>query len=145
MKKILVKSSTFIIVLIYLIGVLSFGEAHPFSKFPMYSSFANWSYVFYITDFNDSLIPCKKLNTTGGKLGHNFYAICNKKNIEYGDGMESNADLKKVGFEMMQLILNKPQNSQIRTKKIKLWRTYYYLKNDSMLQKNKLMYESNME
>lgn len=145
MKKILVKSSTFIIALIYLIGVLIFGEAHPFSKFPMYSSFANWAYVFYVTDFNDSLIPCKKLNTTGGKLGHNFYAICNKKNIEYGDGMESNADLKKVGSEMMQLLLKKPENSKKSKEKLKLWRTYYYLKNDSMLQKNKLMYESNME
>ncbi len=146
MKKIIVKSSTFIIALIYLIGVLIFGEAHPFSKFPMYSSFANWSYVFYITDTNDSLIPCIKLHTTGGNLGHNFYAICNKKNIGYGDGMESNSDLKKVGTEMMQLILNKPQNSQIRTKKLKLWRTYYYYyKNDSILHKNQLIYESNME
>ena len=101
-KKIIVKSSTFIVVLIYFIGVIIFGEAHPFSKFPMYNSFANWSYVFYITDNNDSLIPCKKLHTTGGKLGHNFYAICNKKNIGYGDGLESNLELKKIGFEMMQ-------------------------------------------
>ena len=50
MKKIIFKSSTFIIALIYLIGVFIFGEAHPFSKYPMYSSFANWSYVFYIID-----------------------------------------------------------------------------------------------
>ena len=59
--------------------------------------------------------------------------------------MESNADLKKIGTEMMQLILNKPQNSQIRTKKLKLWRTYYYYKNDTIIHKNQLIYESNME
>lgn len=144
-KKITRKLSSFIIVLIYFTGVIVFGETHPFSSFPMYNSFANWSYVFYITDTNDSLIPCNKLHTTGGNLGHNFYAICSKKNIGYGDGLESNLELKKVGSEMMQLILNKPQNSQIRTKKLKLWRTYYYYKNDSILHLTQLIYESNME
>jgi hypothetical protein len=145
MKKIIFKSSTFIIALIYLIGVFIFGEVHPFSKYPMYSSFTNWAYVFYITDQNDSLIPCKKLKTKGGYLGHNFYSICQEKNIGYGDGMESNSDLKKVGSEMMQIVLNKSQNSQIRAKKLKLWRTYYYFKNDSILHKNQLIYENIME
>lgn len=145
MKKIIFKSSTFIISLIYLIGVFVFGEEHPFSKYPMYSSFANWAYVFYITDQNDSLIPCKVLHTSGGNLGHNFYSICQERKVAYGDGMESNSDLKKVGFEMMQLLSNKPQNSQIRSKKLKLWRIYYYFKNDSIIHKNQLIYENNME
>ncbi len=144
-KKIIVKSKTFIVVFIYLFGVIIFGEVHPFSKFPMYNSFANWSYVFYITDHNDSLIPCKKLHTTGGKLGHNFYAICNKKNIGYGDGLESNLELKKIGFEMMQLLLNKPENIKMKNEKLKLWRTFFYYKNDSILHLNQLIYESNME
>lgn len=143
--KIIRKSSLFIIVLIYLIGVILFGETHPFSKFPMYSSFANWSYVFYITDVNDSLIPCKKLHTRGGNLGHNFYAICNKKNISYGDGLESKSDLKEIGLEMMQLVLNNLENSNIRNEKLKLWRKFFYFKNDSILFKNQLIYECNLE
>ncbi len=145
MKKIIVKSSTFIIALIYLIGVLIFGEAHPFSKFPMYSSFVNWSYVFYITDANDMLIPCKVLNTSGENLGHNFYSICQEKKVAYGDGMESNSDLKKVGFEIMQMVLKKPENSKRLKEKIKLWRTYYFFKNDSIIHINQMIYESNME
>jgi hypothetical protein len=144
-KKIIRKLISFIVVLIYLVGVILFGEVHPFSKFPMYNSFANWSYVFYVTDVNDSLIPCYKLNTTCGKLGHNFYAICSKKNIRYGDGLESNLELKKIGFEMMQLLLNKPENSLRKKEKLKLWRTIFYYKNDSILHKNQLIYESNME
>ena len=50
MKQLIYKSSGFIIVLIYFIGVIIFGEAHPFSKFSMYNSFADYSYVFYFTD-----------------------------------------------------------------------------------------------
>jgi hypothetical protein len=120
-----------------------FGEVHPFSEFPMYNSFANCSYAFYITDDNDSLIPCRKLNTRGVNLGHSFYAICNERNIDYGDGLESIDDLNKVGFEMMRIVLNNPENKNI--KKLKLWRTYYYYKNDSIIHKKLLIYESNME
>jgi hypothetical protein len=145
LKKITRKLSSFIIVLIYIIGVIVFGETHPFSLFPMYNSFTNWSYVFYITDQNDSLIPCNKLRTTGGKLGHNFYAICNKKNIGYGNGLESNLELKKIGFEMMQMVLNKPKNIKMKNEKLKLWRTFFYYKNDSIMQLNQMIYETNME
>ena len=120
--KIIRKFSIFIIFFIYLIGLILFGEVHPFSKFPMYSSFENWAYAFYITDANDSLIHCVKLHTIGGNLGHNFYAICNKKHISYGDGSESKSDLNKIGLEMMQLVLNKPENIKMKNEKLKLWR-----------------------
>jgi hypothetical protein len=142
-KQILFKTKTIVIIFIYLIGLMIFGEVHPFSEFPMYNSFANWSYAFYITDDNDSLIPCRKLNTRGVNLGHSFYAICNERNIDYGDGLESIDDLNKVGFEMMRIVLNNPENKNI--KKLKLWRTYYYYKNDSIIHKKLLIYESNME
>ena len=144
-KQILIKTKTFVVIFIYLIGLMVFGEVHPFSEFPMYNSFANWSYAFYLTDTNDSLIPCRKLNTRGVNLGHSFYAICNERDIDYGDGLESIADLKKVGFEMMRLVISKPENKNIKTKKLKLWRIYYYYENDSIIQKKLLMYESNME
>ena len=142
-KQILFKTKTIVIIFIYLIGLMIFGEVHPFSEFPMYNSFANWSYAFYITDDNDSLIPCRKLNTRGVNLGHSFYEICNERNIDYGDGLESIDDLNKVGFEMMRIVLNNPENKNI--KKLKLWRTYYYYKNDSIIHKKLLIYESNME
>jgi hypothetical protein len=143
--KIIRKSSVFIIVLIYLIGLILFGETHPFSKFPMYSSFENWAYAFYITDANDSLIPCLKLHTRGGNLGHSFYTICNKKHISYGDGLESKSDLNKIGLEMMQLVLNKPENIKMKNEKLKLWRIFFYYKNDSIIKLNQMIYEINME
>ncbi len=119
------------------------GEIHPFSCFPMYSSFPNWSYAFYLTDENDTLIPAEEFQTTGGKMGHTFYSVCSAKKILYGNGMESDKELRTIGKEMMDLITVNTKSTKYP--KIALHRIYFYYQNDTIKKQNKVIYERNFE
>lgn len=141
----LIKYKFIAVALFYIFCSLIVGEVHPFSRFPMYSSFPNWSYAFYLADENGKLIPAKELNTTGGKMGHTFYSICESKNIDYGDDMESKIELQKIGKQMMDLILLNNTTSNIKYSRIALHRIYFYYKNDSIKKNNTIIYERNLE
>ena len=75
--------STFGVALLYIIGVLLFNETHPFSRFPMYSNFPNWSYSFYLTDEANEIIPFSSLETTGSSVGHLYGSVSDELNIPY--------------------------------------------------------------
>lgn len=142
---ILIKYKIIAVAVFYMFFSLLLGETHPFSCFPMYSSFPNWSYAFYLADENDKLIPSEELNTTGGKMGHTFYSICESKKIIYGDGRESKIELQTIGKEMMDLILLNNKISTIKHSKIAIHRIYFYYEKDTIKKINQILYERNLE
>lgn len=147
MKQIFKKYSLITIAITYIFTSLIIGEFHPFSKYPMYSSFPNWSYSFFISDSNNKFIPFNKFNMSGGEMGHWFYSICESKKIKYGNGMESGQELNFVGSEMIHLMFQKSKHvSEISNiKKIKLYRLFCFYSNDTIQKKYYLMYEGNVK
>lgn len=141
----LIKYKIIAVGLLYMFFSLVLGEIHPFSCFPMYSSFPNWSYAFYLADENNKLIPAEELNTTGGKMGHTFYSICESKKLIYGDGKESKTELNIIGKEMMDLILLNNKTSTTKHSKIALHRIYFFYDKDTIKQINTIIYERNLE
>lgn len=141
----LIKYKIIAVALLYMICSLFFGEIHPFSCFPMYSSFPNWSYTFYLADENGKLIPSHAFNTTGGKMGHTFYSLCKSKKISYGDGIESKAELATIGKEMMDLILLNNKKHSKKYSKIALHRICFFYQNNSIKKNNSIIHERNLE
>ena len=129
---------------LYIAGAFAFKEFHPFSHFPMYNQLPNWSYVFYFTDEKGKLIPCEKLNYSGGSLGHLFYNIAEEEKIEIGNGMENEAELKIIGSKMMDEVLKVNPDSNKR-RSIKLMRKHFFYEGKNINTKEKLMYEKSME
>ncbi len=139
----LIKYKIIAVAILYMSCSLLIGEIHPFSCFPMYSSFPNWSYAFYLADKNNKLIPAEEFQTNGGKMGHLFYSICESKKTVYGNGVESNIELQTTGKEMMDLILL--NNKSTKHSKVALHRIYFFYQNDTIKQQNKIIYERNSE
>lgn len=127
---------TFGICILYGLGFLIFGETHPFSRYPMYSSFPNWSYVFYITDEHDKIIPFEKINIHGAEVSHLYYLISEDLQILCGDFQESEEDLDIIGRKMLEVI--KAQKG-FDYPTIKLYRDGFYLENDSIKRVKHLM------
>lgn len=137
--KLLKRHYRYLIAGLYLFGVLVFGEIHPFSTYPMYNSFPNWSYTFYFTDENNKLIPSSELNLTTGDINHKFYAICLHHGIDYGNGIESSASLYQIGEQMTHMILD--PNVKYKFQTIRLHRIYFKYENDTIIQQDTVIYE----
>lgn len=132
------------IALFYMLGAYVLGEFHPFSHFPMYNSIPNWSYVFYFVDEHNQLIPCDKLNTDGGVLGHQYSTIAEYNKIPYGSGTESTEQLNLIGEKITQQTLAKIKKP-LTAKKIKLVRVYYHFNDAKLVSKLQCMYEKTLE
>lgn len=128
--------TTFGVFLLYCLGFLTFGETHPFSRFPMYSSFPNWSYVFYITDEEDHIIPFEDINIHGAEVSHLYYLLCEDLGIRSGDFEESNKELEILGSKMLAIL---KEQQQFNYDTLKLYRKGYYLENDSIISLTELM------
>lgn len=127
---------TYGVFLLYAIGYLVFGETHPFSRYPMYSSFPNWSYVFYITDKEDNIIPFEQINIHGAEVSHLYYLLSEDLQILCGDFQESEEDLDRLGTRMIEIL--KIQKG-FDYPYLKLYRGGFYLENDSIIRTDQLM------
>ncbi|MDX2001057.1 MAG: hypothetical protein SFW35_01375 [Chitinophagales bacterium] len=119
------------------------GEVHPFSHFPMYNSFPNWSYAFFITDErNDTLFFEHHFRTSAGPFAHQFYTICQHKGFAYGNRIETKAQLQEVGKAMLGLIewKNKPS----KTKMLRLYRRTFMLTDGKLNIIDELMAEKSI-
>lgn len=128
----------------YIAGAYLFGEFNPFSHFPMYNNLPNWSYVFYFVDENNKLIPCNKLNTDGGVLGHLYSTIAEYNRIPYGSGTETPEQLELIGEKITHQTLAKSKPPYL-FKKIKLVRVYYHFNQDKLISKINCIYEKNLD
>lgn len=131
---------TYFIFLLYMLGAFLFKETHPFSRFPMYNQFPNWAYAFYLSDENKNLISSMNFDITGGWIGHTFYAICNEKNILYGDNVETQEELNQIGSKMLDIILAKNPDQVTNYSKIHLHKISYYFKEDSLVTTDKIIH-----
>lgn len=127
---------TYGVFILYGIGYLVFGETHPFSRYPMYSSFPNWSYVFYITDRDDKIIPFEEINTHGAEVSHLYYLLSEDLQILYGDFIESEENLDIIGTRMLEIL---KRQKDFDHPYLKLYRRGFYLENDSILRIDQLM------
>jgi len=134
--------STFGIAVVYVLGFCILSEIHPFSRFPMYSHFPNWSYSFYVTNESDEIIPFLELSTHGGAMGHLYGSVANQLNISYGSFIESEEELRQIGEGMMKSLLT---IHQFEGNEIKLYRKAFYYQNDTIKDRVDLMviYEAN--
>lgn len=126
---------------LYIILSICFGEWHPFSKFPMYSSLPNWSYSFYITSLNNKLIPTVAFHTNSGELGHMYGGICEKYKIAYGDGAETKEQLKFIGESLFKTIANDPRNKVLVKNGIIIHRIYFFFSKGTVHSVDDIMYE----
>ena len=135
-----------LLLLIYVLGVLALGETHPFSQYPMYNSFPNWSYVFFFTDKNQNLIPCNHIGTTGGELAHKFYSIMENSGYSYGYEQEDPNHLKEVGAIIVdQLDFKAVINNNIPEDSAHLVRICYKFKGDSIKSSKQIIYAFSLE
>lgn len=109
----------------YVVICVLIPEIHPFSKYPMYSSFPNYSYSFYVADKNDSLIPFHdNFKIRANEIAHTYYEICSNHNFKCGFGAETDSQLSVVGCEMLDHII-KLRKSTLVADSISLHRIYY--------------------
>ena len=134
-----------IVFVLYLVCSLVFGEFHPFSKFPIYSSFPNWSYCFFIQNTKgDTLFWDKELGTYEASVSHMYSSICQYENIKYGHGMESAEELEIVGNLIMnQVIENQPKSLKMDT--LYLWRKHFSVHSGSIHEESALILKYNVE
>lgn len=78
----------------------------------MYSSFPNWAYSFYVTNKTNKVIPLSSLDTDGAALGQLYGSVADELNIKYGNFMESECDVHKIGDRMMEIVLE-PRDSSV--------------------------------
>lgn len=111
---------------------LSVGEQHPFSRFPMYNSFPNWSYAFYLTDVSGEMIPWwHAFEVDAGHIAHRFYGICQHYGIAYGHGMETEEELKFIGTELLKSVDGKCRLSY--DSELHLFRRHFFFEEGSLM------------
>lgn len=96
-----------------------FDEVYPFSFYPMYNHFPNWSYSFYFTDDDQNIIELVNGNYTG--LSHQYAAVAARNEINYGSATETKEELLIIGKE---LISNSFSEKPFKT--IRLFRIHNY-------------------
>jgi hypothetical protein len=136
----------FIFILYVTISLIVGREFHPFSTFPMYNSFPNWGYVFFMKNEKGDMIPYGPSLSDGqkknaGYVGHTFYSYMEQKSYPFGDGKEDPAHLHNAGEALMKMILLGEDPQKIKADTIKIYRRYYYLKNETMQYRDDMIYE----
>ena len=113
--------------LLVVVITLAVGESFPFSYYPMYNHFPNWSYTFYLADDKGHILSKKDIGISYGSVSHVFFNECQKRHVEYGDGMESGKDLSKVGKNVIKTVIG---NRKLSGKRFHLYRiNNYFLDN----------------
>lgn len=110
---------------------LTVGEWHPFSQFPMYNSFPNWSYAFYLADESGEMVPSwDAFEVDAGHLAHQFYGICQHHGIAYGHGMETEEELRFIGDKMLESVDGKYRLAY--DSELRLFRRHFLFEGDTL-------------
>ena len=133
----------------YLVISLSIGvEFHPFSRFPMYSSFPNSAYVFFLKNENDSIVPFHKYFSPAkntGYVAHIFYSYFKYHGYSNVNDYDNPVYLRSAGKEIVRMIVNGENLSKSGFDSLKLYRRNYYLQNDVIQYRDKMMYEQGVK
>ncbi len=135
----------YILLLLYIISSLLIRkEFHPFSLFPMYNSFINYGYVFFVKNEQGDILPFYKKFSAGKNAGytaHAFGAFCHYHGYSFGFGKEDSVLLKQAGRELTDMLLRNEDFRNSSFDSLCLYKRYYYLKNGKLLYRDDLMYE----
>lgn len=122
---------------VFLFGGILLAECYPFTRFPMYNEFPNYSYVFYVSDLNNNPLALARLGMGGGELAHNYFAIANSHGFANGKNLESAQHLKQIGFEMAQIM--KQKNPRFK-EPFQIHRLYFYKSNNQLKRQDRVIY-----
>lgn len=131
----------FIVGGIYIMLSLLLGELHPFTLVPMYNSIPNYAYSFYLSDSSNHLLPLGDYYyLANDELSHKYTTICEREHIKHGDQQETMQQLQIVGNAMFGK-MKEYQRKKLPAGSIRLHRVCYFLRNDSILQSDLVMFE----
>ena len=124
-------------------------ECHPFSTFPMYNSFPNYAYVFFLKNERNETVYYG-LNVANGRkknagyVAHVYYSFFNHHHYNVGMGREKPEHLAQAGAQMMDMIMDGENFSTKNFDTLKLYRRYYFLAHNRLKFRDDLMYEKNV-
>ncbi|MFM6935220.1 MAG: hypothetical protein ACKOXP_07230 [Flavobacteriales bacterium] len=128
---------SYAIAFIFVCGSFLLGEFYPFTKFPMYSSFPNYSYVFYLTDSKGTFVPLNKYNMYGGAFSHVFFSTANDLQIQNGYGKETKDELSRIGQKMMHRL---ELESGQKLKNIQIHRIHFFHRGKKIVKRDQIIY-----
>ncbi len=141
--------SKYLLLIFYvLISILIGKEFHPFSTFPMYNSFPNYGYVFFLKNEKGEIVTFGRnfsKSKNAGYIAHTFYSLCEHYGFNYGFGKENSEDLKKAGKEMLEMILYNEDEERFNFDSLKLYRRFYFLENKKLKYRDDLMYGQSLK
>jgi len=139
-----VMRKSFLFLFYVVVSLLIGKEFHPFSLFPMYNSFPNYSYAFLLKNEKGELIPYRKnfsKDKNAGGLAHQYYAFFNYHHYQGGFGGEDSVYIKEAGKELMAKLLQDENTNRFNFDTLRLYKRYYHLDHDSIRYRDDLMYE----
>lgn len=108
-------------------------EFHPFTRMPMYDTFATHHFSFKVTDSQCRLIATQyNLNMHSGALSHLFSTICRIQKTSFTPAQMQDNRLQLIGKEMMDKIKLKNTHT-LNTDTLHLYMVCDYYSNNQML------------
>lgn len=92
----------------YILISIFTGEWHPFTRVPMYSSFPNYGYAFYLADSTGQPAFFHKYDS--GFISHVYVSIAQNLHIKNGFQMETRDELTQIGKGMLEEMLRSDKN-----------------------------------
>lgn len=102
-------------------------EFYPFSRYPMYDSFPNWSYTFYFEDEAGNNLK-KILPISHGAFSHLYFTECHNKCVPCGYGQETPAELELIGEKTTKQTFDLATLKEKGISEISLFRIHNYMK-----------------
>ena len=106
-------------------------ETFPFSFYPMYNSFPNWSYAYYIMDNHDIEIS-PLLDISHGNIYFLFEAEADKQKISLSNNAASTADLQKIGENVIDRLLT-DKEIDLSITDIYLYRIFNHIEDSKLI------------
>jgi hypothetical protein len=131
--------------IIYVSLSLLLPEFHPFSRYPMYDSFPNYAYSFYVADTKGKIIPFRKnFKTQADEISHMYCEVFDEHNFNRGFGIESDNQLSIVGKELLAYIIQARSKSLV-SDSISLHRVHYEFREGKIMKHDKQLFKSKVE
>lgn len=132
----------FLVGLIYIVLSLIIGENHPFTLLPVYSTFPNYAYSFYLSDGTGKVIPIGKYFSYGAAdLSHVYVAACAMQKLSPGIQDHSALQLASLGEVMLNELKEHPGTLHL-SGKVQLHRVRFFIGRDSIKKNDVMMYEA---
>ena len=132
------------LLIFYVVASIIIGkEFHPFSRFPMYSTFPSYSYSFYLNNERGDLVPFTNYFSVkkAWNVSHQYFSFFDFRGYNSGFGVEDSNQLGEAGKDLMHEILMSPKLVPFDFDTLILFRRCYCLKNGTINYTDKLLYE----